>query len=128
MQLAVVIVSYNVQDHLLRCLAALHTALEGLYAEVWVVDNASKDGSVAAVRSQHPQVRLIVNKTNLGFARACNQAIAQTKAAYVLLLNPDTEVAPAALHQLLAYIQARPATAAAGPHLVDARGKIVTTR
>ena len=77
-------------------------------AEVWVVDNASQDGSAAMVASDFPEVHLIANDENVGFARANNQALAQSSGRHVLLLNSDTEVLPGALSTLVDFLDAHP--------------------
>ena len=88
MKLSVVIVSYNVRNYLEQCLQSVQRALEGIEGEVFVVDNHSDDDSVVTVREKYPWVRLIENQENLGFSKANNQAIRQSQADYVLLLNP----------------------------------------
>ena len=97
MQFSVVIVSWNVRDLLHRALVSVLREAKDVALEVFVVDNASKDGSVEMVHGDFPSVRLIANKKNRGFAAACNQAIQESRGDLVLLLNPDTELAPGAL-------------------------------
>lgn len=92
MKLSVVIVNYNVKYYLEQCLHSLYRACGGIDAEIWVVDNASSDGSLSYLRSRFPQVCFIENKENVGFSRANNQAICRSTGEYVLLLNPDTIV------------------------------------
>lgn len=101
MLLSIVIVNYNVKYFLEQCLESVYssdTALQGtpdgesLQLEVFVVDNASVDGSVEMVRERFPQARLIANTDNVGFARANNQALRLCRGDLVLLLNPDTVV------------------------------------
>ncbi|MFZ1465312.1 MAG: glycosyltransferase, partial [Anaerolineae bacterium] len=84
--LAIIIVGWNARDWLLRCLASLPAGAAGLDVETWVVDNASTDGTVEAVARAFPQVHLIANTANLGFAAANNQAAGQTDSRYLLLL------------------------------------------
>ncbi len=92
MKLSIVIVNYNVKYFLEQCLRSVQEAAEGIDAEVWVVDNNSVDGSVQMVREQFPEVHLIANADNPGFATANNQALQQCTGEYLLLLNPDTLV------------------------------------
>ena len=92
MKLSIVIVSYNVKHYLEQCLWSLRRACRGLDAEVWVVDNASTDGTVEYAKPRFPEVRWIENKENAGFSRANNMAIRKAGGEYVLLLNPDTIV------------------------------------
>ena len=92
MELSIIIVNYNVRHYLVQCLESVQRALKGIEAEVWVVDNASTDGSVAAVRKHFPSVHVIENKVNVGFSRANNSAICQAGGDFILMLNPDTIV------------------------------------
>lgn len=89
---SVVIVNYNVREFLRQSLLSLRKALAELSAEVFVVDNASADGSVDMVRREFPEVQLIANRENVGFAAANNQALRQARGRFVVLLNPDTVV------------------------------------
>jgi GT2 family glycosyltransferase len=114
MKLSVVIVSYNVRAYLEQCLRSVQTALEGIEGEVFVVDNHSDDDSVETVRNHYPWVKLIVNQENLGFAKANNQAICQSQAEYVLLLNPDTLVAQDTLRGVLHFMDDHPKAGGAG--------------
>ena len=138
--LAVIIVSWNVRNLLAACLHSLQVDLSGskLSGEIWVVDNASSDGSVAMIRRDHPQVRLIASDKNLGFAGGNNAALravgfgdpenaaskrtAANHPAAVLLLNPDTEVHPGALQTLFDFLQRTPRAGIAGAHLVYGDG------
>lgn len=111
---SVVIVSYNVCDFLEQALRAVDRATEGLTAEVFVVDNDSRDGSAAMVRSAFPGVHLIENDANVGFSRANNQAIRRARGRYVLLLNPDTLVEPNTLGVLAGFLDDHPEAGAVG--------------
>ena len=114
MKLSVVIVSYNVRSYLEQCLQSVQKALEGIEGEVFVVDNHSDDDSVVTIREQYPWVRLIENQENLGFSKANNQAIRQSQADYVLLLNPDTVVAEDTLRGVLTFMDEHPKAGGAG--------------
>ena len=98
MQLSIVIVNYNVKYFLKQCLASVFGSdkrlADGseLELDVWVVDNDSVDGSVEMVRSDFPQVHMIENHENVGFAKANNMALKQATGDLLLLLNPDTVV------------------------------------
>jgi GT2 family glycosyltransferase len=114
MDLSIVIVSWNVADLLVDCLRSiLRHPPAGAY-ELLVVDNASQDQTVAVVREQFPQVRLIRNTENVGFAAANNQAIKVATGRYILLLNPDTLVHEGTLQRLIDFLEAHPRAAAAG--------------
>lgn len=116
---SVILVSWNTRQLLLDCLAALPAALGNLNADVWVVDNASSDGSVAAVRESFPAARLIENKHNVGFAAANNQAIMASAGRYALLLNSDTSATPGAIGRLVAFADECPRAGVVGALLLN---------
>ncbi len=120
--LSIVIVSYNARGDLDRCLQSLAAVPPVTPHELVVVDNASPDGSAAAVRAGWPAVRLVALERNLGFAAACNVGIRSSSGELVLLLNSDTIVPAGAIDRLVARLRAEPAAAAAGPRLIDADG------
>ncbi|MBR0166636.1 MAG: glycosyltransferase family 2 protein [Prevotella sp.] len=124
MKLSIVIVSYNVRTYLEQCLQSVQKALDGIEGEVFVVDNQSEDDSVAVVRTDYPWVQLIENPENVGFARANNIAIRQSKAEYVLLLNPDTVVEEDTLRQSLAFMDGHPEAGGAGAMMHNADGTL----
>ena len=112
-------VSYNTAALLRKCLAAVYANPHHRYTfELFVVDNASSDGSIEMVRKEFPQAKLIANPDNRGFAAASNQGLAQAKGDYLLLLNPDTEVQGPALWQMLGFLEAEPQAAVVGPALL----------
>ncbi len=138
---SIVIVSYNVRDLLARCLDSVvsqqriisspadvlghsqtPTSNRRLATEVFVVDNASVDDSAAMVRARFPSVCLIENRDNRGFSAANNQAFAQSRGRYVMMLNPDTEVRSGALETLVAFMDAHPEAGACGGRLVYSDG------
>lgn len=106
--LSIIVVSYNTIDLLRDCLLSVYRHGECFTFEVWVIDNASRDGSPYMVASEFPQVHLIRNDTNLGFAAANNQAIRLAKGRHVLLLNSDTIVIGNVLAASVAYLDAVP--------------------
>jgi GT2 family glycosyltransferase len=121
-ELAILIVSHNTNDDLQRCLASLHDHPPRLFHEVVVIDNASADGSVEAVRSRWPGVRTIALDRNVGFARANNEGIRNTMSEFVLLLNSDTIVPDGAIDRLVHEMRVLPGASVVGPRLVDATG------
>ena len=123
MKLTVVIVNYNVRHYLEQCLRSLERALKGLEAEVYVVDNHSKDGSVEALQPLFPEVHFISSIHNLGFARANNIAIQQSEGEYVLLLNPDTVVAEPAIARCIAFMDEHPYAGALGVKMHTENGR-----
>ena len=122
--LSAVVVSWNVREPLRACLAALRAEGSGCLGEVFVVDNASSDGTAAMVAAEFPEAHLVRNPENAGFARACNQAMRQATGAYICLLNPDAEVCPGALGGLVAFMDAHPRAGAAGPRLLNPDGSL----
>ena len=123
-QVSVVIVSYNVKDLLRDCLRSVFREGEEVPLEVIVVDNASHDGSAEMVREEFPQVRLIINDQNLGFAKAANRGTDGTQANYLLYLNPDCIILPGSLSALLNFMRARPEVGIASAKLVDEDGEL----
>lgn len=89
MDLSIIIVNLNTCELLKQCLQAVHNSVMGIDFEVIVVDNGSYDESVGFVKQQYPHLRLIENKSNIGFAKANNQGIKVSKGRYLLLLNSD---------------------------------------
>ncbi len=143
--LSIVIVNWNTCDLLAQCLesigsdpalvtdghrdppvgrSSLSTAPHTLGTEIWVVDNASTDGSPQMVRERFPWVHLIENRENVGFAAANNQAIRRSEGRYVLLLNSDAEVQPGALEALVAFMDSQPRAGASGARLLNADGTL----
>lgn len=121
--LTIVVVNWNTRELLRQCLDSIPCGLESAHrAETWVVDNASQDGSAAMVAETFPDVHLVANDTNVGFARANNQAIRQARGRYVLLLNSDTKVLPGALSALVQFLDGHPNAGAAGCRLLNADG------
>jgi GT2 family glycosyltransferase len=119
-KISVVIVNYNTCGLLLDCLRSIYDDIDRIDTEIWVVDNASKDGSSEAVRLKFPKVRLIENQTNLGFSRANNQALCQSDGDICILLNPDTVVIPGFFSQILAGFQINPQAGLIAPQLLNA--------
>ncbi|MGC9469753.1 MAG: glycosyltransferase family 2 protein [Anaerolineae bacterium] len=126
--LAVVIVSWNVRDHLDRCLDALRDALseDQVDRHVWVLDNASTDGTVERVRQRHLWVHLEALPDNLGYVKANNIALERAigTAPYVWLLNPDTVVRPGTLKTILAFMDDHPRAGLVGPKLINPNGSL----
>ncbi len=121
--LSVVIVNYNVRFFLEQCLASVRSALKGIEGEVWLVDNASADGSVEMVRAKFPEVNLLENKSNVGFSKANNQAIRQARGRYILLLNPDTVVQENTFAKCLAFMDEHPDAGGLTVKMVDGKGR-----
>jgi GT2 family glycosyltransferase len=116
-----IVVSYNTRADLLRCLEALR-AQAGVPLETIVVDNASTDGTADAVRAGFPEVQVLANAENLGFARANNLGLRAARGELVLVLNSDCELRPGALAALVAILDARADVAIVGPRTVGTDG------
>src|SRR5574344_467966 len=125
MRLSIVIVNYNVEHFLEHCLYSVQKALKDIEAEVFVVDNNSVDGSIAMIKDKFPQVNLIENKENVGFAKANNQAIRISKGEYVLLLNPDTVVEEDTFVKCLDFMDSHQDCGGLGVKMIDGNGKIL---
>ena len=112
--LSVIILNYNTRVFLQACLRSLaKSQKEKITWETIVVDNASTDGSGEMVKENFPEVKLIMNKKNIGFAAANNQAVKNAKGQYLLFLNPDTLVQPETLKTMVDYMKKNPQTGAA---------------
>jgi GT2 family glycosyltransferase len=120
----VCIVNWNCRALLRACLASLRPRLQGLRVEVVVVDNGSTDGAADMVARRFPRVKLIRNVTNVGFARANNQAAARARGRYLFFLNNDTVVPPGALRRLRDFAREHPEIGIIGPRLRDPGGRV----
>jgi GT2 family glycosyltransferase len=122
--ISVVVVSYNVKPYLEQALLSIHKALQGYRSEVFVVDNASGDGSPAMVRSKFPGVRLILNDMNAGFAKANNQALQRVRGRTVCLINPDTLVREDTFRICIEYLRNRPDAGMVGCKILNPDGSL----
>lgn len=118
MDLSVVIVSYNTADLIGSCLASV-AASSGAPPEVFVVDNASRDGSADMIRHRFPDVRLIVNSGNRGFAAANNQILDRCLGEFIFFLNPDARVLPETFEKAIAYMRKNPHIGLAGAKIIN---------
>lgn len=123
-EISIIIVSWNVAKLLADCLDSIRSEADSLSLEVWVVDNASSDDSVAMLRDEYPWVHVIANSENCGFARGNNQAIAQARGRFIMLLNPDTVVGAGALRQLVDFAESHPQAGIVGPNLRRPDGSV----
>lgn len=116
--LSIVIVNWNTRELLQECLESVYSSTDEIQLEVFVVDNASSDRSQEMVRDRFPQVQLIVNDENVGFAAANNQAFPLCSALHVLLLNSDTRILGNALDVLVRFMEENPNAGAIGPKVI----------
>ena len=119
---AAVVVNYEAGALLLACVESLFADTSAGTPEIVVVDNGSRDGSVAALRRAHPDVQLVEPGENLGYAAAANRGTLATTAPVVAVCNPDLEVVPGLAAAMLARLDAEPDLAAVGPALLNADG------
>jgi GT2 family glycosyltransferase len=124
LDLSIIIVNWNTRDLLTRCLQSVYDTTRNLDFKVIVVDNASTDGSQEMVRQEFPDVRLIANAENLGFAKANNQAIRRSRGRYVLLLNSDAFVRENTIEHMVALMDGHPEAGMAGCKLVHEDGRL----
>ncbi len=125
---AVVIVSWNVRDYLSDCLRSLCSDLArtDVNGEIWVVDNASTDGTVSLVNDLFPQVHVIANESNQGFGAGNNQGMQAAREfdpRYYFLLNPDTLIRPGAVKEMVDFMDEHPKAGMAGARLVYGDGR-----
>jgi GT2 family glycosyltransferase len=122
MDVSISVVSYNTRDLLADCLRSISAATSDLTYEVIVVDNSSADGSADMVAAEFPDVRLVRNSDNRGFAAANNQALRRARGRYVLLLNSDARIRPGAVTEMVAFLDTHPTVGVVGGQLFNANG------
>ena len=122
--LTIIIVNYNAGEHLGRCLQSLAPALSGLDWQAIVVDNASQDASERQALAYGDRVRLVRLPTNLGFGAGVNRGAADTRDPFLLVLNPDAELAGAVVTDMLDEIDRFPDCAVLGPGILNEDGTV----
>ena len=123
-QVAIAVVSWNTRALLERCLESMRADAEAGRAQVWVVDNASEDGSAELVRERFAWAELIASERNLGFGTAVNEVASRTSTPWLAPANADIELEPGALEALLAAGAAHPEAGALAPTLIVPDGSI----
>jgi hypothetical protein len=127
--LSVIVVNWNVRDLLQRAITSVYTSWgEQSGLEIIVVDNASRDDSVAMLHADFPDVQVIANTENRGFTGGNNQGLAAATGNFLLLLNPDTEVVEDALPRMVAYLKSHPDAGMIGPQLLNPDGSVQSSR
>jgi len=121
---SIIIVNWNTRDLVTQCLQSVYDSIAKLNFEIILVDNASTDDTVETVHCKFPQVRLIENTENVGFARANNEAIRISHGRYVLLLNSDTIVQVNALDALVCFADRHPEAGIVGCRLLNTNGSV----
>ncbi len=125
MRLSIIIVNYNVKYFLEQCLLSVQKAVVGTEAEIFVVDNASADGSRDYLESKFNSVQFIWNEENFGFGKACNQALKLAGGDFILFLNPDTIVAEDCFNACISFLERTKDAGALGIRMLDGRGKFL---
>ena len=123
-EVTAIVVNFNAGDDLREALASIARELAGRAWDGFVVDNASQDGSAAIAQEFAPAVTLVSNTANIGFGRAVNQALAQARAPFVLIMNPDCRLEPGAMPALEGEMSRQPQCAIAGPRILDPDGSV----
>jgi len=119
---SIIIVNYNVKEFLASCLQSVKKATENLKAEIFVIDNNSSDGSIPFLKERFDDINYIENEENVGFGKANNQAIKQSKGKYTLLLNPDTLLQEDTLEILIRYMDQHTECGACGCKILNPDG------
>jgi hypothetical protein len=114
MDVSIVIVNYNVSALLNECLQSIKKETSFPY-EIIVVDNNSQDDSLEVIKMYHPDVKLIENQRNIGFAKANNLAFLRARGRYIFMLNPDTVILDGAIDKLVSFMEKHPEASACGP-------------
>jgi GT2 family glycosyltransferase len=124
MTLSIVIVNYNTEKLLRSCLESVYAGANGTPLDIWVVDNNSRDSSVTMLKSLFPMVKVIENPSNVGFSRANNLVISQSRSDYILLLNPDTLILGEAIERMVKFMKEHPEVGIAGCKVLNRDGTL----
>lgn len=125
-KLSIIIVTYNDGEYLLNCLSDL-SRMDDMDIDIWVVDNASTDGSIEEAKTKFPDIKYIVNSENLGFSKANNLALKKVNSEYILLLNADTKIKKGILGGVVNFLENNLDVGAVTPKIVLPNGKIDLT-
>lgn len=123
-KISIIIVNYNVRDFLVNALQSLQKSLRNISHEIFVVDNASIDDSIIVIKKEFPDVIVIENEENLGFAKANNLALKRCKGDFILLLNPDTLVGEDTISGMINFFEKNPFAGVAGCKILNADGSL----
>ncbi len=125
MDISVIIVNYNVRYFIEQCILSIIDASKNLNIEIIVVDNNSTDTSCQFLQENYPQIKLIANKINVGFAKANNQGVKIASGKYVLILNPDTVIAEDTLYKIFEFAERKNNLGILGVKLIDGSGNFL---
>ena len=123
-KLTISIVNYNGGEYLLSCLKSLVNISKELEFDVFIIDNASSDGSLEKAKEKYPEFNFILNKENLGFGKAHNLVIKKANTPYVLTLNPDTEIPSGTIKYMFDYMENNPDVGVCSPRIEKADGSL----
>lgn len=126
MDLSIITVPWNVKDLVKQNFKAIYKNTQNINFEIFAIDNDSKDGTADMIRKEFPQVNLIANNYNAGFAKANNQGIRKSKGRYVLLLNPDMRVLDGTLEKMIEWMDENKKVGIAGCHLIKENNETVS--
>ena len=124
MNLSCIIVSYNNSTPLRNCLESIYHTLREISFEVIIVDNSQNDSGMLSLKESYPQVQLIQNSQNVGFAKANNQAVRSAKGETLLFLNPDTILTDQAIEKMVAFLKSNADVGALGPKVLNEDGSL----
>ncbi len=122
-KLDIIIVNYKSEDCLFLCLKSVYDSIDGMNFGVLIYDN-SPDDKMGKISKAFPQVKIIRNDANIGFAAAVNKGLKKSNAPYVMLLNPDTVVEKGTLNTLCSYLDNEPRVGVVGPKILNSDGSI----
>ena len=124
MDLSCIIVNYYSSSSLKNCLESVYQTIKKISFEVIIVDNSQNDKGMTSLKESYPQIRVIQNDTNVGFARANNQAALSAQGKTLLFLNPDTILADQAIEEMIAHLESNPDIGALGPKVLNTDGSL----
>lgn len=125
-KLSIIIVTFNDGEYLMNCLSNL-SKMDDIASDIWVVDNASTDGSIDEAKTKFPDFKYTVNSENLGFSKANNMALKKVNSEFILLLNADTKIEKGVLGGVVNFLENNPDVGAVTPKIVLPNGKIDMT-
>lgn len=125
--ISVILVNWNTRDLLLQCIRSIKSDCEGIETEIIVSDNASMDGSADAVLKEFPEIKVLKNQENLGFAKGNNVAIRQSRGDFICLVNTDVEIIKGCFPGLLRYMRDNPSAGITGPQALNADQQVQIT-
>ncbi len=125
-KIAIAVINYNTKEHLKQCLESIIE--QGEKADIYVVDNASIDGSQEMIKKEFPEIKLIENRKNLGYSRAANLVLKKIKEGYIFILNSDTKLESGCLLKLSNFMEKEDSVGSCGPKIINTDGTIQDSR